>query len=167
MNFLAHRLDFFSWIYSYKKRYERISEYMRIQKIIQMNIRIYLYQKKQYEWISEYIRIKNDTNMIRTNVRIGKYLNIFEYTNIRHTLIWKRTVEKKLNKCNQCNYASSRTDMLRRHWKTHNGEKSNKCNKCVFISSRTDKLSTHLKTHSGEKPKNASNATMHLLVQAC
>ena len=39
-----------------------------------MNIRIYSYQK-------------NDTNMIRTNIRIGKYLNIFEYPNICHTLV--------------------------------------------------------------------------------
>ena len=29
---------------------------------------------------------KNDTNMIQTNIRIGKYSNIFEYLNIRHTL---------------------------------------------------------------------------------
>ena len=26
--------------------------------------------------------------MIRTNIRIGKYSNIFEYPNIRHTLAW-------------------------------------------------------------------------------
>ena len=38
-----------------------------------MNIQIYLHQK-------------NDTNMIGTNIRTGKYLNIFEYPNIRHTL---------------------------------------------------------------------------------
>ena len=38
-----------------------------------MNIRIYSHQK-------------NDTNMIRTNIRTGKYSNIFEYPNIRHTL---------------------------------------------------------------------------------
>ena len=41
-----------------------------------MNIRIYLYQKND----------TNITNMIRTNDRIGKYSNIFEYPNIRHTL---------------------------------------------------------------------------------
>ena len=39
-----------------------------------MNIRIYSYQK-------------NDTNMIRTNIRIGKYSNIFEYPNNRHILV--------------------------------------------------------------------------------
>ena len=37
--------------------------------------------------------------------------------------IWKHTVEKSQNKCNQCDYASSRADILRRHLKTHNGEK--------------------------------------------
>ena len=42
-----------------------------------MNIRIYSHQK-------------NDTNMIRTNIRTGKYSNIFEYPNIRHTLTWNQ-----------------------------------------------------------------------------
>ena len=41
--------------------------------MIQTNIRIYSYQKS-------YI------NMIRTNICIGKYSNLFEYPNIRHTL---------------------------------------------------------------------------------
>ena len=40
-----------------------------------MNIRIYSHQK-------------NDANMIRTNIRTRKYSNIFEYPNIRHTLVW-------------------------------------------------------------------------------
>ena len=30
----------------------------------------------------------------------------------------------KANKCNQCNYASSRAGHLRRHLKTHSGDKS-------------------------------------------
>ena len=60
-------------IFASKKWYERISEYIRIKKTIRMNIRIYSHQK-------------NDTNMIRTNIRTGKYSNIFEYPNIRHTL---------------------------------------------------------------------------------
>ena len=28
--------------------------------------------------------------MIRTNIRIGKYSNIFEYPNIRHTMVYNR-----------------------------------------------------------------------------
>ena len=32
---------------------------------------------------------KNDTNMIWTNIRGGKFSNIFEYPNIQHTMIWK------------------------------------------------------------------------------
>ena len=67
---------FFSWIYSNKKRYERISEYIRIKKMIRTNIRIYSYQKNN---TNEYLNIfasKNDTNMIRMNIRIGKYSNI-------------------------------------------------------------------------------------------
>ena len=68
-------------------RYERIFEYIYIQKTIRTNIRINSYQKDD---TNEYIRIKkaiqmniriylyqkNDTNMIRTNIHIGKYSNI-------------------------------------------------------------------------------------------
>ena len=36
------------------------------------------------------------------------------------------TLSKK--KCNQCDFASSRTGHFRRHMKTHRGEKSNKYN---------------------------------------
>ena len=54
--------------------YKQIFQYIYIQKkMIQTNIRIYSYQKS-------YI------NMIRTNICIGKYSNLFEYPNIRHTL---------------------------------------------------------------------------------
>ena len=57
-----------------------------------------------------------------------------------------------LNKCNQCQYASSVKSSLRRHLKMHSGEKPNKCNQCDFASSQKSQLNTHLKTHSGEKP---------------
>ena len=57
----------------------------------------------------------------------------------------------KSNKCNQCDYASSRADSLRQHLKTHSGEKSNKCNQCDYASSRADHTRTHLKTHSRVK----------------
>ena len=57
----------------------------------------------------------------------------------------------KSNKCNQCDYASSRASHLRTHLKTHNGEKSNKCNQCDFASFQSSNLRTHLKIHSGEK----------------
>ena len=63
-------------IFEYKRPYERMSEYIHIKKMIRTNIRIYSYQKK-------------DTNMIRTNIRGGKYSNIFEYPNIRHTMFWR------------------------------------------------------------------------------
>ena len=56
MDFLVHRLYSFSWIYLY-------------QKTIRTNIRIYSY-KKWYKLISEYICIKK---MIRTNIRIYSY----------------------------------------------------------------------------------------------
>ena len=54
----------------------------------------------------------------------------------------------KSNKCNQCDYASSLEDNLRKHLKTHSGEKSNKCD---YASSQAGHLRRHLKAHSGEK----------------
>ena len=52
--------------------------------------------RKRYERISEYIRIKrNDTNMIRMNICSGKYSNIFEYPNIRHTMISLSKISKE------------------------------------------------------------------------
>ena len=70
-----------------------------------------------------------------------------------NTKILKKTTDNvnKSNKCNQCDYASSRADGLRQHLKTHSGEKSNKCNQCDYASSHADALRQHLKTHSGEK----------------
>ena len=74
---------------------------------------------------------------------------------------------EKLNKCNQCDFASSRASNFRAHLKTHSAEKSNKCNLCHFASSHAWSFNVHeknqwrkvmpmqsvqhLKTHSGEK----------------
>ena len=57
----------------------------------------------------------------------------------------------KSNKCNQCDYASSRAGNLRTHLKKHSGEKSNKCNQCDYAFSQAGDLRMHLKKHSGEK----------------
>ena len=35
--------------------------------------------------------------MIQTNIRIGKYSNIFEYPNIRHTLFHKTFLDNRFN----------------------------------------------------------------------
>ena len=72
------------------------------------------------------------------------------YDNIEALEKVAKTVEK-INKCYQCDYASSYAGNLRRHLKTHSGEKSNKCNQCDFASSQTGNLRRHLKTHRGEK----------------
>ena len=61
----------------------------------------------------------------------------------------------KSNKCNQCNYASSRAGNLRKHLKTHSGEKSNKCNQCGFTSAEEGALRKRLKTHSENECNNA------------
>ena len=42
----------------------------------------------------------------------------------------------KSNKCNQCEFASSQADVLRRHLRAHSEEKPRKCNQCDFSSSK-------------------------------
>ena len=69
----------------------------------------------------------------------------------------------KSNKCNQCDYVSSRADSLRTHLKTHSGEKSNKCNQCDYASS----YASALRAHTVEKSQtNATCVIMHPLGQA-
>ena len=63
-------------------------------------------------------------------------------------IVRKKDQDKRSNKCNQCDFASSYASNLRAHLKTHGGEKSNKCNQCNFASTLRD----HMKIHSGEKP---------------
>ena len=44
---------------------------------------------------------------------------------------------EKSNKCNQCNYTSSRAGNLKTHLKTHSGENPNKCSEGNYASSQT------------------------------
>ena len=61
-------------------------------------------------------------------------------------------IKANTNRCNQCNYASSKVGNFNRHLQSHSGEKSKKCNQCDFAYSQVSHLKRHLKTHSGEKP---------------
>ena len=63
----------------------------------------------------------------------------------------KRHKGEKSNKCSHCAYACFDPSALRIHFKIHSGEKSNKCNQCDFASSQAGHLKTHLKIHIGEK----------------
>ena len=56
-----------------------------------------------------------------------------------------------LNKCNQCNYASSYKSSLKTHLKTHSGERPNKCYQCDFAFIHASSLKSHLKIHNEEK----------------
>ena len=56
-------------------------------KIVRMNIQIYSGGKKLYERMSEYIWLtENDQIYSEMNIFGWKYLNIFEYMNIQHSL---------------------------------------------------------------------------------
>ena len=73
---------------------------------------------------------------------------------------------KKSHKCNQCNFASSWTNNLRKHMKAHSGEKSNTCNQCDYASSRADSLRRHLESGVEKRQTNAICVAMGPFVQA-
>ena len=54
---------------------------------------------------------------------------------------------EKPNKCNQCDFASSRAANLKTHLITHSREKTNKCNQCDYASYQAGNLKAHLKMH--------------------
>ena len=56
----------------------------------------------------------------------------------------------KVNKCNQCDYASTQAVTLKAHLKTHSGEGLISCNQCNYVSTRASDLRRHLKIHNGE-----------------
>ena len=62
--------------------------------------------------------------------------------------LWNST--EKSHKCNQCEYASSRSGNLRMHMYTHSGEKFHKCNQCNFASYTASQLTSHVRKHTGE-----------------
>ena len=70
----------------------------------------------------------------------------------KHTVAMEQNLEN-------CDFASY-------YLKTHSEEKLNKCNQCDYASSRAGHLKTHLKTHSGESQTNANNATLHHVMKA-
>ena len=92
---LAHDvMDMDQGVANINFRYERIFEYIYIQKTIRTNIRIYSYQKndtneypnifvskKQYERISEYIRIKKMIRIWYERIFVSENIRI--YSNIR------------------------------------------------------------------------------------
>ena len=88
-------------------------------------------------------------------------------SNDENVKILKKKVNNviKSNKCNQCDYTSSREVDLRRHLKTHSGENLNKCNQCDYASSRVGDLSRHLITHSGEKSDTCNQCDFVVLIQ--
>ena len=65
-----------------------------------------------------------------------------------------------------CDFVSKDANVKILRKTTDNVIKSNKCNQCDYASSRAGDLRKHLKMHSGESQTNATNVTLPLLVQA-
>ena len=60
---------------------------------------------------------------------------------------------EKPHKCSQCEYTTSLLTSLRRHMKIHmGGVKIHKCNQCEYASYQTGNLRLHSRNQSGEKP---------------
>ena len=93
--------------------------------------------------------------MVKMDQALGQIDSRKSNNNVKDTMT-ARNCGVRLNKCNQCEFASSHASALRSHFKTHNGEKPNKCDKCEYASSQVSNLRRHLKTHSGEKPNKCS-----------
>ena len=63
------------------------------------------------------------------------------------------------------NYDFVQAGQLKRHLKTHSGEKPNKCNQCEFAPFRADVLRKHFQTHSGSKAPFSANHMLAILGQ--
>ena len=79
LDLLAQTLDFSLEYIRIKKRYERISEYIRIKKMIRTNIRIYSYQKNN---TNEYPNIFASKKWYEYDTNEYSYRKIFEYIRI-------------------------------------------------------------------------------------
>ena len=121
-------------------------------------------------YLSDYLESQSATNVTIQFLGVWLFEDTFENAQSKTNAVIATTYSRagnlrtylkshsgeKLNKCNQCDFASSETGNLRRHLKTHSGEKSNKCNQCDFACSDPSSLSQHLKTHSGKKSSKCS-----------
>uniref|UniRef100_A0A1I8I880 Zinc finger, C2H2 type n=2 Tax=Macrostomum lignano TaxID=282301 RepID=A0A1I8I880_9PLAT len=54
--------------------------------------------------------------------------------------------------CNVCGRRFQRSDLLRRHARSHSGRRDYLCEECGQAFARSDHLATHRRKHTGEKP---------------
>ena len=64
------------------------------------------------------------------------------------------------NNCDQCDFASSWTNSLKAHLKTHSGAKSKKCNHCEYTLIRPE----HFKGHIWNHTVGTSLISVHILI---
>ena len=63
-----------------------------------------------------------------------------------------KIIQRRSDKCTQCDFVSAKAQNLRKHLQTHSGKKTKKCIHCDRAFAQPGYLKRHLKTHSGEKP---------------
>ena len=59
---------------------------------------------------------------------------------------------KNKYKCDQCELAFHRSNLLLTHIRTHIGEKYNKCSQCDYSTKYSNSLKIHMVSHSDERP---------------
>ena len=91
LDLLVQMLDFSLEYIRIKRRYERISEYICIKKMIRTNIRIYSYKKNN---TNEYLNIFASKKWYEYDTNEYSDRKIFEYPNIRHTLGWSTSFSR-------------------------------------------------------------------------
>ena len=96
----------------------------------------------------------------RSTIKCREWIHDLSRQNMEITRTKTKNVIK-MNKCNQCNYASSHKGHLKVHMKIHSGEKTNKCNECDYSCSLASELKNHFTNLT-----NATDMTMHFPGQA-
>ena len=141
---------------------------------------IFLVEKIYFGIHFQFLSLQSKTNVLSVgnknckrqhatyNLEMDQNFEPRDYSKSTSNQVSMRETEgrEKSNECNQCAYASYHAGKLGKHLKIHSGEKTNKCNQCDYACSEPSALRSHLKTHSGENQKNATNATMHPLMEA-